>query len=198
MKLNNRSIPRKLLDRELNKLYLKGMTLDIGSKRPQYSHICNELIALDYYRFEGVDVIADAHNLPFKENSFDNIIMTNLLEHVQEPQKVVNEAYRVLKPNGLIVVYTPFMYPIHGDPNDYWRFTDEGLKYLLKNFDIVKVIKIGGFFGVIGTYFYFILNNLKLKFLLPILNIFIFLDDKFPWIFKRTACGFLVVAKKVK
>jgi len=146
MMLNNRSIPRKLLDRELNKLYLKGITLDIGSKRPQYSHICNELLALDYYHFEGVDVVADAHNLPFKENSFDNIIMTNLLEHVQEPQKVVNEAYRVLKPNGLVIVFTPFMYPIHGDPNDYWRFTDEGLKYLLKNFDIVKVIKIGGFF----------------------------------------------------
>lgn len=194
--MDYRSIPRKCLDRELNKLHLKGKTLDIGSKRAQYSHICDELIALDYYHFEDVDVVADAHNLPFKKDSFDNIIMTNLLEHVQEPQKVVNETYRVLRPNGLAIVFTPFMYPIHGDPNDYWRFTDEGLRYLLKDFEIVKAIKIGGFFSVLGTYFDFILNNLKLKFLLPILNIFIFFDDKFPWIFKNTAIGFLVVAKK--
>lgn len=196
MKLDHRSIPRKCLDRELNKLYLIRRTLDLGSKRAQYSHLCDDLIALDYYYVEGVDVVADAHNLPFYDSSFDNVIMTNLLEHVQEPQKVVNEVYRILKPNGLAVVFVPFMYPIHGDPNDYWRFTDEGLKHSLRNFEIVKTIKIGGFFGVIGTYLDFILNNMKLKFLLPILNIFIFLDDKFPYIFKNTATGFLVIAMK--
>jgi SAM-dependent methyltransferase len=198
IKVDNRLLPRKCLNRELYKLHLRGITLDIGSKRAPYSDICDELITLDMRHFEGVDVLGNAHNLPFKENSFDNIIMTSLLEHVQEPQKVVDEAYRIIKPNGLIVVYVPFMYPIHRDPHDYWRFTDEGLKFLLRNFEIVKAIKIGGFFSVFGTYPDFILNNLKLKFLLPILNIFIFLDDKFPGIFKNTACGFLVVAKKVK
>jgi len=196
--MDYRSIPRKCLDRELNKLHLKGKTLDIGSKRAQYSHICDKLIALDYYHFEEIDIVADAHNLPFSDEIFDNVIVTNLLEHVQEPQKVVDETHRILKPNGLVVVYTPFMYPIHGDPHDYYRFTDEGLKYLLQNFEIETVQKIGGFFCVFGTYLDFILNNLKLKFLLHVLNIFIFLDNKFPWIFKNTACGFLVVAKKAK
>ena len=196
--MDYRSIPRKCMDKELSKLHLDGITLDIGSKRAPYSSICDKLITLDARCFENVDVIGDAHTLPFKENFFNNIILTNLLEHVQEPQKVISETCRVLKPNGHVIVYTPFMYPIHGDPNDYWRFTDEGLKYLLRNFEIVNSTKIGGFFGVIGTYLDFILNNLKLKSLLPILNIFIFLDDRFPWIFKKTACGFLVVAEKVK
>lgn len=197
MKVDYRSIPRKCMDRELHKLYLRGLTLDIGSKRAPYSGICDKLITLDMRCFEGVNVFGDAHNLPFKEYSFDNVIMTNVLEHVQEPQKVINESYRTLKPNGFIIVYTPFMYPIHGDPNDYWRFTDEGLRYLLRNFEIIKTVKIGSFFGVFGTYFDFILNNLKIKFLLPILNVFIFLDDKFPWIFGKTAMGFFVIAKKL-
>lgn len=196
MKIDERSVPRKCMDRELHKLCLRGLTLDIGSKMAPYSDVCDKLITLDMRHFEDVDVIGDAHNLPFRGNSFDNIIMTNLLEHVQEPQKVVDESYRTLKPDGFIVIYTPFMYPIHGDPNDYWRFTDEGLKYLLRNFRIIKTVKTGGFFGVIGTYFNFILNNLKLDFLLPFLNIFIFFDDKFPWIYKNTATGFFILGKK--
>ena len=196
MKIDGRSPLRKCLDRELDQLYLKGLTLDVGSKKPRYAHLCEKLVALDIHGFEGVNVLADAHNLPFKNNSFDNIIMISLLEHVQEPHRVIKEAWRVLKNNGTIVIHVPFMYPIHGDPNDYYRFTDEGLRYLLRDFYILKLTKTGGFFTLIARYIHFLLTVLKIKFLLPILNIFIFFDDKFPGIFKRTACGFFVVARK--
>lgn len=85
------------------------------------------------------DVVCDAHKLPFKTNYFDAIICTALLEHVSDPQKVVLEIYRTLKPNGVVYVEIPFLQGYHSDPYDFQRFTIMGLEKLFEAFKKTEV-----------------------------------------------------------
>lgn len=95
------------------------------------------LINLDIIPGENIDVVADAHNLPFKEKEFDSIIIQSTLEHVKNPIQVISESFRVLKKEGYIYIEVPFLQGIHGDPDDYQRYTLSGLKELLHEFDII-------------------------------------------------------------
>lgn len=97
---------------------------------------------LDYEPYPDLDVVGDAHHLPFPDNSFDAAICESLLEHVTEPERVISEMRRVLKPGGKIYAMMPFMFGFHAAPNDYTRFTHRGLAYRMRGFytDELKVI----------------------------------------------------------
>lgn len=96
-------------------------------------------INIDLSPFYGVDVVAHAARLPIFDCSCDRIACLALLEHVQNPEEVVREAYRVLKPNGLIEVVVPFCHPYHAYPSDFSRFSREGLAILFASFIDVKI-----------------------------------------------------------
>lgn len=70
------------------------------------------------------------------DNSYDCVICDQVLEHVQQPFNAVDEMFRVLRRDGILILTTVFMYPIHEYPKDYWRFTPDGLKRLCRNFFI--------------------------------------------------------------
>ena len=74
-----------------------------------------------------------------KNNTFDIILCTEVLEHTLNPFKAVKEIYRILKHKGTLHVTTPLNYRIHGPLPDCWRFTEYGLKYLFKDFKILKI-----------------------------------------------------------
>lgn len=76
----------------------------------------------------------DAHNLPYDNNSFDCILLNQVLEHVKKPWQVVKEVHRVCKPRGIAIIASPFFYQIHAWPEDYWRFTPEALEILCEDF----------------------------------------------------------------
>jgi len=59
--------------------------------------------------------------IPFKDNVFDTVICTQVIEHVPRPWLVVHEIYRVLKEGGHLLLSTPFLYPYHLEPRDYFR-----------------------------------------------------------------------------
>ena len=82
------------------------------------------------------DIVMDVTNLEFNDNSFDLVIMMEVLEHVKEPKKALSEIYRVLSDNGKLIMSTPFILGIHDEPYDYYRFTKYGLEYLLSDFKI--------------------------------------------------------------
>jgi predicted SAM-dependent methyltransferase len=88
------------------------------------------LIGTDFADGMDVDVLADAHALSsaFAPASIDAVIANSVFEHFQRPWIVAAEIAKVLKVNGQIWVYTHFVFPEHGFPNDYWRFTREGLE----------------------------------------------------------------------
>jgi ubiquinone/menaquinone biosynthesis C-methylase UbiE len=93
-----------------------------------------------------VDIIADAHFLPFKDSSFDIVYSIAVLEHLRRPWAAADEIFRVLHPGGHVVLELPFLNVIH-DEHDYFRFTDKGIRSLLdeKRFEIVfEQIGAGG------------------------------------------------------
>lgn len=100
---------------------------------------------------KGADIIADAASMPLDANSFDCAVCCELLEHVEEPRKVLKEAFRVLRSGGLFLGTTPFMYQVHADPHDYARFTNFYWQRELSKIGFVDVeIKAqGAFWSVI-------------------------------------------------
>lgn len=88
------------------------------------------------------DTRGDLLHLPFQDNSFDGVLLTEVLEHCEDPREGVREAYRVLKPGGLALVTSPFLWPWHGvegEYRDFWRFTHEGWQLLLSPFSDVQI-----------------------------------------------------------
>jgi len=89
-----------------------------------------------------VDVIADAHNLPFRDGAFDLVISTEVLEHVREWHAVVEGMKRVLKPYGMLVVTTRGPgFPLHGYPYDYWRYRVEDFREIFNDMAIYRLIE---------------------------------------------------------
>lgn len=81
-----------------------------------------------------VDVVCDAHSLPFKSGIFDAVVIQAVLEHVIDPKTCVNEIHRVLKKDGLVYAETPFMQQVHLGRYDFTRFTHLGHRRLFNNF----------------------------------------------------------------
>lgn len=143
------SAARIVLERELEKLLPTlpgGTVLDVGSKRAPYRQAiaASEYVTMDIRSDVGADLVGDVHDIPRPEASFDTVIATELLEHCREPQQAIDEMRRVLRPGGVCVLSTRFLYPVHADPHDYFRFTADGLTYLFREWKSVDVIPIGG------------------------------------------------------
>jgi SAM-dependent methyltransferase/uncharacterized protein YbaR (Trm112 family) len=96
-----------------------------------------EFLETDVYLGTRVSVIADGHDLPFADGSFDAVICQAVLEHVPDPYRCVSEIHRVLKPAGLVYAETPFMQQVHLGPYDFTRFTLLGHRRLFRNFEQV-------------------------------------------------------------
>jgi len=99
------------------------------------------------------DVVGDIHDMPFDDNSIDAIICLAVLEHVENPIQAYKEMYRVLKPGGYALIYVPFLYYYHAEKGyygDFWRFTEDGLRWLSKPFAESEMVRVR---GAIATWF---------------------------------------------
>ena len=115
--------------------------LNIGSGN---SNISDQVFNVDIFEYENVNVVCDIEDLPFKDNSIDLILNIAVLEHVPNPQKVIDEIYRILKPNGIIYTAFPFIQGFHASPYDFTRVTEEGIKILHKEFEKIEVKPFSG------------------------------------------------------
>ena len=180
---------------EANKVIIKGQSLEFGaykSKKKNFStHFKGEK------NFQYTNLKKDKKNnilegdlnqkLKFKSNYYQNLIIFNVLEHLSNPINSLKELYRILKKGGFLIGSTPFLYQVHGAPNDYLRFTKN---YLINEFKkekfkaiYVKELGYGPFLAAFSILFPF------LKFL-PIINYIIFLMclifDSFLQMFIKT------------
>jgi len=88
-----------------------------------------------------VETVADASMLPFRGESFDVVISTEVLEHVKNWRAVVAEMVRVLKRGGLLVITTRSPgYPLHSYPYDFWRYTIDDFKKIFHNMKILRLM----------------------------------------------------------
>ena len=115
------SIEKKVLKRLVNP---DKLTLNIGSSSKK---IYPNTVNLDIGPFPNVDIVGDGKHLPFKDRSFDLVLIESVLEHIDEPEKVISESFRVLRKGGKAYISIPFVFAFHGSPDDFGRFTLNGL-----------------------------------------------------------------------
>ena len=142
----------------LERICKKGFTIiDVGGNVGSFSNINKKNVnytRLDIDPSTKPNIIADALHLPFKDNSADVIIAKAIFEHIKDPFATVSEIYRVLKKDGILFSLVPFFYRIHASPSDFYRFTKDGLKYLLKEFKKTEIKPCGGYMSALGNCFY--------------------------------------------
>lgn len=111
----------------------KSVDLGIGELNWNYSHL---------------DYVASLDKLPIEDESFDAVLCTQVLEHLQKPNESIKEMYRVLKPGGHLYLTAPMAHNEHQVPYDYFRYTSFGLKYMCTEagFQGIKVTPMGGMF----------------------------------------------------
>ena len=118
-----------------------ALVLNVGSGNSKIGkNICN----VDFFAYPNVDIVCDIEELPFNDNSVDIILNIAVLEHIPNPQKVIDEIHRVLKKGGIIYTAFPFMQGYHASPYDFTRVTKEGMKNLHNNFELIEIKPFGG------------------------------------------------------
>jgi len=132
-------LTRRTLDAFIDANATPARTLDIGAQIGPYATAFPNRIALDLVARPGIHVVGDARTLPVADESFDVVLCTEVLEHIPEPQRAIDEMARVLRPGGTLLLTTRFLFPIHDAPHDYFRCTKYGLRHLLKAFEIAEL-----------------------------------------------------------
>lgn len=127
---------------------LKGTCIDLacGDNPSYYKYwgIDNaKIIKTDYDQSKNPDKVVDLNgSFPFEDNSADNIFLFNAIYIIKEPDRLIGEINRVLKPGGKLFLNSPFIFNEAREPDDFRRFTSQGLEKLLKengfsNFEII-------------------------------------------------------------
>jgi ubiquinone/menaquinone biosynthesis C-methylase UbiE len=147
----------KFFDEKIKEIAKGSIVLDVGGcsrfqkslgKYEKYFSNCNYK-TIDFDSKCNPDILADIHNIPLPDNYADSVICKSVLEHVKEPIKVTEEIYRVLKNGGKCFVYVPFIHVYHG--NDYWRFSEDTIKYIFRKFNHIEIVPVLGHFETIAT-----------------------------------------------
>ncbi|MGQ9820166.1 MAG: class I SAM-dependent methyltransferase [Candidatus Kapaibacteriales bacterium] len=181
-------IARKGLSEKIKSLSgeINGRILDVGCGTKPYLSFFNytEYIGLEFdtgidSEKKEADYYYDGKTFPFEPASFDSVISNQVLEHVFEPKEFLSEIYRVLKPNGKLLLTVPFVWDEHEQPYDFARYSSFGLVYLFEQsgFKVLKqnksVSNIAVIFQLLSGYFYKISHRKKiLKWLFTLIIIF--------------------------
>ena len=198
-------------------IYAKGRLLDLGCgncplyglyKQHTYSIFCIDW-GSSLYPNKYADQLSDL-NQPLdsiKDKDFDTVILSDVLEHIAEPQGLVGEINRILSKGGIFIFNVPFLHWIHESPYDFYRYTEFTLKKYLEDsvFEIIEFEIIGGaieswscmtarlssYIPLLSLFlpsilYHFSLGITKIPFLKTKLNV---LNSLFP-------LGYFIVAKK--
>ena len=152
-----------LHDRSLQALagrYLGGSLLDIGCGTKPYAgllaaHVKGH-VGLDHpetpHGRSRIDLLASAYRVPVRDGAFDSVLCTAVLEHLEEPEAALRECHRVLKEGGVALYSVPFIWHIHEEPRDFFRYTIHGLRYLFQKagFEVVELKPLSGFWATFG------------------------------------------------
>ena len=135
--------------------YARGKLIDLGcGKVPlfeAYKNYVTDNICVDWkntkHPNEYLDYECDlTEALPFKDGEFDTIILSDVLEHIPQPENLWQEMSRILAPKGKAFVNTPFYYCLHETPHDYFRYTEYALRRFAKQVGlrIIELRALGG------------------------------------------------------
>jgi SAM-dependent methyltransferase len=151
LKNNNEDVSKKLY-------LMKGVVYDLGcGTRPYENDIlttAERYIGVDWsntFHGQRADIVANLNEpLPIDEGVADTVVSFQVLEHLSEPQTMLNEAFRILRNGGFIYLSVPFQWNVHEAPWDFFRFTCYGLEHLFTKagFVDIKIEPSSGFWAM--------------------------------------------------
>ena len=141
--------------------HLRGRVENLFGDTPDNSVVLNlgsgtnrvhpEIFNIDIFAFKNVDIVADINDMPLRDEVVDGIVCDTVLEHLREPLGALQEMSRIMRPGGTLILSVPFLYPYHSSPDDFFRWTEEGIRHVLKrtNFHVEELGVLGGPMGAL-------------------------------------------------
>jgi SAM-dependent methyltransferase len=200
----------RILTNECLKMWrgeIRGTVLDFAcGQEPSYWRILDlknnekvHLVGIDYNPAFRPTIVADLiHSIPFKDATADVAIVSSFLYIVPDPKEFLKGVKRILKPGGCLILTAPLVFPYTPEPTDYWRFTEEGLSWLLYNagFTDFEIVPVGNRFSAVA----FLLEPFLRPRLIvaPLVHLLCLLLDRVVTYFKLRPCpiGYVVLARK--
>ncbi|MBZ0257721.1 class I SAM-dependent methyltransferase [bacterium] len=135
---------------------LHGRILDAGAGITAYAPALKEsvedYVAVDIQYHSRLDAVGSVMQLPLRDEAFDGVFCSQVLEHVDDPQAALHEFFRCMKPGGALALSVPHLAYLHNEPHDYFRYTKHGLRVLLQRagFVDIEIQPAGGLLSFLG------------------------------------------------
>jgi len=199
--------------REYAERHFRGRLVELGcgdkNKELLLGDLVSEYIGVDHagciHDTAKVDVIASDYETTLPDASFDCALCVAVLEHLEEPKRAIDEAFRILKPGGTAVYTVPLFFHLHEEPRDFFRYTRHGLRYLFEGagFERVEIVALSSYPLTAITQWSYYLQTVRKGILKPFVRLVVAFnnlvapgldrilprDERFTWMY-------LVVAHK--
>ncbi len=138
----------RFLEEQINQLGEEALILDVGAGRGDFTAVFEDrnYISLDVYPYPEIDLVCDLTQIiPFREQSFDVIVLMNVMEHIFDTNALLSALSRLLKEGGILIAAIPFMVKIHQAPIDYVRYTHFALQRIGEEHNL-STAKVEGYY----------------------------------------------------
>ena len=121
--------------RALEDIQESAVVIDVGAGQAHFARLLQSYThySVDFQSYPGIDVLTDlTRPLPIQSDYFDVVMLSNVLEHIPVPERLLKEIHRILKTDGKLLMTTPFLIKIHQAPYDFLRYTEYMYRYLFE------------------------------------------------------------------
>lgn len=148
----------EFLEEEFSKVLCGAKVLTVGSGGDVSSLLSEfaklndfHVVSFDIDKDRSPDILGDVCTDSLDSSCYDVVVLCEVLEHLHSPRIALDNIFAALKPEGKLVLSTPFCLPIHDRPNDYFRFTRYGLALILSKFSDVSIKERNSYFETIDV-----------------------------------------------
>jgi len=213
--MNLQSRRRQLLDALLVSAanLMTGNVIDIGGKKENKRGVFRPpLSQVKSWKYVNIDELTkpdyccSAECIPVDNGVFDVALLCEVIEHLEQPEKVLKECFRILKKDGILIASAPFLFPVHADPYDFQRWTETKINKVLNNigYTEIDIKRMGGIGSVVHDLFLIFSNGINNKYArfatllgLGFMKPFLLYIDSGRWAANKSiTTGYFILARK--